>query len=132
MNRIERVVIHHSASGRSTTFAQIRRWHVERGFSDIGYHFVVLANGRIRQGRPLPVTGAHARGKNSTSIGICAVGDNTRADRRWTSAQEEALAELVAACQLLWPGIEVCGHRDVMAPGHTECPGLDAQELLSA
>ena len=129
MNRIERVVIHHSASGRSTTFAQIRRWHLERGFSDIGYHFVVLADGTMRQGRQLPTTGAHARGKNSTSIGICAVGDNTREDRRWTRSQQAALRELVDACRLLWPGIEVCGHRDVMARGHTECPGVDMAAL---
>lgn len=132
MTRIERVVVHHSASAPSTTFAQIRRWHLERGFSDIGYHYVVLADGRIRIGRPLPTTAAHARGKNRTSIGICLVGNNTRAGQGWTRAQEDALRQLVDACRLLWPGIEVCGHRDVMAPGHTECPGVDVTRLLGA
>lgn len=132
MNRIERLVIHHSASGRGTTFAQIRKWHTDpkprgNGWSDIGYNFVILGNGKLRVGRPLPTTGAHAKGKNSTSIGVCVTGNNTKPGQEWTPVQIATLTELKEACELLWPGIEVCGHRDV---GSTQCPGLDAAAVF--
>lgn len=135
MNRIERLVVHHSASRRSTTFATIKNWHTKpppngNGWSDIGYNFVILGTGKLRIGRRLPTTGAHAKGKNSTSIGVCVVGNNTKSGHEWTPVQIATLEELVSACRLLWPGIEVCGHRDVMSPGYTECPGLDAAALL--
>ena len=88
MNRIERLVIHHSASARSTTFAAIKHWHTDappkgNGWSDIGYNYVILGNGKLRVGRPLPTTGAHAKGKNSTSIGVCVVGNNLKSDQEW-------------------------------------------------
>lgn len=132
MNRIERVVVHHSASGRGTTFAAIKKWHTDpkpdgNGWSDIGYNFVITGHGKLRVGRPLPTTGAHAKGVNSTSIGICVVGDNTKNGKEWHPIQGAALVEFIDACKLLWPGIEVCGHRDV---GHTECPGLDIRKYL--
>ena len=135
MNLIERIVVHHSASGRSTTFAQIRRWHTApkpqgNGWNEIGYNYVILSNGRLRVGRPLPQTGAHARGVNSTSIGICVVGNNLKAGQEWTEAQWKTVRQVVSACSLLWPRIKVCGHRDVMAPGYTECPGIDIGTLL--
>lgn len=135
MNRIERLVIHHSASARSTTFAAIKRWHTTpkpngNGWSDIGYNFVILGSGKLKVGRPLPTTGAHAKGKNSTSIGVCVVGNNAKPGQEWNPVQIETLTELKEACELLWPGIEVCGHRDVMAPGYTECPGLDAARVF--
>ena len=132
MNRIDRLVIHHSASGRGTTVAQIRKWHIERGFNDIGYNYVITGQGKLRVGRPVPTTGAHAKGVNSTSIGVCVVGDNTKPNREWTPVQIATLEELVQACKLLWPGIVVCGHKDVMRPGYTSCPGLDVAALLSS
>lgn len=135
MNRIERLVIHHSASSRSTTFAAIKHWHTDpppkgNGWSDIGYNYVILGNGKLRVGRPLPTTGAHAKGKNSTSIGVCVVGDNTKSGQEWHPVQIATLEQVMDACLLLWPGIELCGHRDVMAPGYTECPGLDVRALF--
>ena len=145
MNRIERLVIHHSGSARSTTFAAIKKWHTQpkpkrgekktarhgRGWSDIGYNYVIVGNGKLRVGRPLPTTGAHAKGKNSTSIGVCVVGNNLKRGQEWHPIQIETLTELKEACELLWPGIEVCGHRDVMALGYTQCPGLDVRALLT-
>lgn len=81
------IVIHHSASPRGywqgdkwlpINAEVIRKWHVkDRGWSDIGYHFVVLADGTIEKGRPLDRIGAHTRAgrRNFTSIGICLVGN---------------------------------------------------------
>lgn len=127
MTRIERLVIHHSASPRGTSFNSIRQWHLRKGWNDIGYNYVILGNGKLRVGRALPTTGAHAKGKNATSIGVCVVGNNTKDGQHWAVEQRATLRKVVAACRLLWPDIKVCGHRDVMAPGYTECPGVDVE-----
>ena len=131
MKRIDTLAVHHSASPReTTTLEQIRAWHLERGFSDIGYHAVVLCDGRLRLGRPIPQTGAHARGSNATAIGVCLIGNNLVEGEHWIRPQIETLRRIVAAARVFWPEIRVCGHRDLMAPGYTECPGLDVLELL--
>jgi N-acetyl-anhydromuramyl-L-alanine amidase AmpD len=125
-----RLIVHHSASPLSTTVEDIRRWHVdERGWSDVGYHLVVLSNGTIETGRPLPKRGAHAHGSNSDSIGVCLVGNNLERDQMWTHLQVDSLHRIWGACEILFPGIELYGHRDV--PGAaTSCPGLDVYELI--
>ena len=81
------IVLHHSASPRGiwqginwspVTGATIRNWHVnERGWSDIGYHFLVLPDGKVEIGRPLDKIGAHTKAsrRNFTAIGICLVGN---------------------------------------------------------
>ena len=76
MRKIDLIVIHCSATraGKNYTAADIDRWHRERGFSMIGYHFVVLRNGTVETGRPLTQPGAHCKGHNSTSIGVCYIG----------------------------------------------------------
>ena len=129
MRPINLIVIHHSASPLSTTREDIAAWHRAKGWRDIGYHFVIESDGRVVPGRPLEEVGAHARGHNASSIGICAVGDNTKLDQRWTVAQVAALCSLVDTMSTQFPGALVRGHRDVMNPGYTECPGLTAAEL---
>lgn len=133
MIHIEQCIVHHSGASRSQSFDAIRAFHMApkprgRGFSDIAYHYVILGDGSLRIGRPLPVTGAHAP-PNSRRIGILVTGDNTREGMWWSAPQKRALMELWLAIRKLWPEIELAGHRDVM-PGHTECPGLDVRELL--
>jgi len=110
-----------------TTMEDIRRWHVEgRGFRDIGYHFVLEREGQIRLGRPVPVSGAHAKGHNADSIGICVVGDNTDPEQQWSESQWAELRYLVEALRLVWPEAEVLAHCEV---GSTECPGMSGREL---
>lgn len=101
-------------------------WHLGRGFREIGYSYIITADGKIHVGRPLPQMGAHARGKNRTSIGICVCGNNTDPAERWNQNQIDALIRLIEAIRLLWPEIRVCGHRDVSA---TLCPGIDVAGL---
>lgn len=69
-----RVIFHHSLSTTGDA-AVIRSWHLERGFWDIGYHFVIPSMGRSQEGRNLYAIGAHSKGNNSDSIGICLVGN---------------------------------------------------------
>lgn len=100
--------------------AEIDSWHRKRGFSQIGYHFVIRRDGRIELGRDLMDVGAHckAEGRNHDSVGICLVG---RKD--FAPEQMEVLRELVNVLAKIWPEALVRGHRDY-EPGKT-CPNFD-------
>ena len=76
MRDITKIIIHCSATpeGRITTVQDITKWHLARGFQTIGYHYVIYLDGSVHPGRPESVAGAHAKGHNSNSIGICYVG----------------------------------------------------------
>lgn len=79
--------------------ADIRRWHKARGFVDVGYHYVVYLDGSVHEGRPLAQVGAHCRGHNAHSVGVCYVGGlaadgRTPKDTR-TTRQRVALEALV-------------------------------------
>ena len=127
---VRRLIVHHSASSLSTTVDDIRRWHVEgNGWDDIGYHHVISQFGIVYKGRDMAYQGAHARGSNADSIGICVVGNNTDHLNRWTQEQVIALQKLWHSFQMIWNGIQLYGHRDVSSG--TECPGLDVRALLT-
>lgn len=133
MRKIDTVIVHCSATreGMDFTAADIRRWHRDRGFTDIGYHYVVRLDGTVERGRDERTAGAHAFGHNSNSIGICYVGGldaagkphDTRTDR-----QKTALANLLRALRKRYPGARIIGHRDVAAKA---CPCFDAKEEYS-
>ena len=126
---IECLIIHHSASPRSVTTSKIRHWHVEgKGWVDIGYNFVVEGEGEVVIGRPLSMVGAHCKRHNHNSIGICVVGDNTKTKHQWSMRQIASLQDLVYGLKLVFPGVEVKGHKDFDA---TLCPGVDVQQLLN-
>lgn len=128
MRPINRLVIHHSASPRSVSAATIRGWHTDKGWSDIGYHLVIEGDGTPIWGRSIDKVGAHAKGHNGDSIGVCVVGDNTNPDRCWTETQKRVLHRTVEYFESLYPNIELYGHRDL--PGAaTLCPGLDIRSL---
>jgi len=128
---IDRIVIHHSASPRETTVEEITKWHVEgRGWDAIGYHLVVTGSGAVRAGRDLRVPGAHAKGYNLGSIGVCVTGNNVDPEHVWSEAQVLSLRAVVRALLAAFPGAEVFGHRD-LSEAATECPGLDVRALLA-
>lgn len=72
---IKKIIIHHSASPVSTTVEDIDRWHKDRGWRGIGYHYVCLQDGSIAEGRNINRAGAHTRGYNKDSIGLCITGN---------------------------------------------------------
>lgn len=126
---VTELIVHCSATpaGRDVSAADIRRWHKEeRGFADIGYHFVVRLDGTVECGRRLSVAGAHCRGHNSRSVGVCYVGgigsDGRPADTR-TPAQRQALLGLLTALRRRFPSASIHGHRDFAAKA---CPSFDA------
>lgn len=126
---VTELIVHCSATpaGRDVGAADIRRWHKEeRGFADIGYHFVMRLDGTVECGRRLSVAGAHCRGHNSRSVGVCYLGgigsDGRPADTR-TPAQRQALVDLLTALRRRFPASSIHGHRD-FAP--KACPSFDA------
>lgn len=133
MRKIDTIIIHSTATpaGRAVTVADVTRWHRERGFATIGYHFLVGIDGTVYKGRPMAQVGAHCRGHNAHSIGIAYVGGaladcRTPADTR-TPEQCLALRTLVGELLRRFPGAKVVGHRD-LAP--TGCPGFDVSSAL--
>jgi N-acetyl-anhydromuramyl-L-alanine amidase AmpD len=118
MRKIDTIIIHATASrdGIHQTVDQIRQMHIkERGFSDIGYHYIIYLDGTINQGRNIESIGAHCTGHNKTSIGIAYVGgtdkDGKPKDTR-TPEQKEALKIIVNNLVKEY-GIKIVkGHRD--------------------
>ena len=127
---ITQIIIHCSATyaTQDINASDIDRWHKEKGWSGCGYHFVILRSGAIQIGRDIQKPGAHAKGFNRNSIGVCLVGgldDAGDSEDNFTFPQYESLRSLIA----LRPGVEVLGHRDL--PGvDKECPCFDVKSWL--
>lgn len=114
---------------------EIRKWHKARGWSDVGYHFVIRRDGLIEVGRELSKTGAHVKGHNTGSIGICLVGgtepDGQTPEANFEAVQMEALDRLLhhLTRQFDLSDADVYGHRD--APGVTKaCPAFDVAHWI--
>ena len=118
MRQINLLVIHCSATkeNQSFTLQALEASHRKRGFNGIGYHYYIRKSGEVMNTRPLSRIGAHAKGYNRNSIGICYEGgldkDGKPKDTR-TLEQRAALRRLIIELQLRFPGCKVCGHRDL-------------------
>jgi N-acetylmuramoyl-L-alanine amidase len=118
MRKITEIIIHCSATpaGRHFTVQDLDRWHRARGFSSIGYHFVIYLDGSIHPGRPVEDIGAHCLGHNAHSIGVCYIGgldaDTLEPADTRTPEQRLSLRELVAQLQQQHPGATVHGHNE--------------------
>jgi len=125
------IVVHSSATPPTMDIgaATIDEWHRERGFDMIGYHVVIRREGVIEYGRALDIQGAHVKGYNSRSIGVCVVGgvDSTmEEENNFTEEQFSTLERVLTALQGLFPEAVVVGHRDI-AYNNTSCPSFDVQ-----
>lgn len=133
MRDIKYIVVHCSATKPSMDIgaAEIKKWHVENnGWSDIGYHKVIRRSGDVENGRNEEVPGAHARGYNSNSIGVCLVGgidDNGKSDANFTLQQYISLADLLDDLLLRYPNAKLLGHRDISTK---DCPCFDVKAFL--
>jgi len=124
MRKIDKIVIHctDTRSGRFVSLNDVRRWHVEgNGWSDIGYHYLILLDGSIEVGRDLGKIGAHCFGHNSNSIGICYVGGGSGFDTR-NFEQKQALKCLVSILVSVFGSISVHGHNEFSSKS---CPNFD-------
>lgn len=135
MRNIDTIIVHCSATkaGKDFTAADIDRWHRERGFNGIGYHYVIRLDGKIEKGREVALIGAHCKGWNERSIGICYVGGldegGQPADTR-TGAQKRVMYELILELQREYEIGNVMGHRD--APSLKACPCFDVRKFMQS
>nr|DAX79699.1 MAG TPA: endodeoxyribonuclease I [Caudoviricetes sp.] len=143
MKKIDSIIIHCSATraGQDLRAKDIDRMHRQRGFSQIGYNFVIDLDGTVENGRPLTIDGAHCNTKgfsdvsyNKHSIGICYIGgldtSNRLADTR-TEAQKNALRDFVAKLCKEYDIIEVLGHRDT-SPDLNDSGEVEPAEYIKA
>lgn len=133
MREINEIIVHCSATpeGRDYTVADIDRWHKQKGWNGIGYHYVIYRDGSVHIGRPVAQIGAHCVGHNAQSIGVCYIGGcasdgKTSKDTR-TPQQRETLRRLVADLQKQYPGATVHGHREF---ANKACPCFDVKTDL--
>ena len=124
MRKIDTIIIHCAATKGDVSAATIRKWHKERGWKDIGYHYVIRTNGTIEVGRPLEQAGAHTRGHNKNSIGICLAGgyDGTPS---YTKEQWRSLGVLIEGLRAEFDYPAICGHNDFTTA--KTCPNFDVE-----
>lgn len=133
--KINLIVVHCSATRCNSTYTvqQLYHDHVEvNHWRYIGYHYYIRKDGRVEETRPLERMGAHAKGYNAHSVGICYEGGldehGCPADTR-TPEQVAAMARLIVQLHQQIPDIDqIIGHRDL--PGvQKACPCFDASSL---
>ena len=135
MRDLNRVILHCSATpeGREVSVETIREWHTDppprgRGWSDIGYHYVIHLDGKIEAGRPIEVQGAHTSGENEDSIGICYIGGVNAANEpkdTMTVPQEIAFVEIVKSLRLIFGKLSIHGHNEFSTKA---CPSFLVEE----
>ena len=120
----DQLVIHHIGGDcdRDVSAEEVHQWHINRGWSGIGYHFLIRKDGTIERGRPIDTVGAHVEGQNSHTIGINISG--TFCNSLPTDAQIVSAAGLAAdLCSMyrIRPSYNtIVGHCDLAS---TACPG---------
>lgn len=132
---INEIIVHCSATaeGKDFTVTDIKKWHLARGFSDIGYHYVIYRDGSINKGRDESKIGAHCTGHNSHSIGVCYIGGcasdgKTPKDTR-TAAQKAALVQLLKELRVKYPNAKIYPHYKF---ANKACPSFNAEKEYSS
>lgn len=128
--RTDFIVIHCSATPPSSDIGadEIDQWHKDRGWDGIGYHAVIRRDGQIEFGRHFDAAGAHVKGQNYRSVGVCMVGGVKEADRyasenNFTPEQFESLDYLIETLVRAYPDAAIVGHRDLS-------PDLDGDGVI--
>jgi N-acetylmuramoyl-L-alanine amidase len=129
---IRQIIIHCSATpeGRDVKASQIKKWHIDRGWSDIGYHYVIELDGTIRKGRKESVIGAHCKGMNRDSIGVCYIGGvdvNMKPKDTRTQEQLITLISLLVELRYRYPNATIHGHNEFSSKA---CPSFNVEEFV--
>lgn len=130
------IAVHCSATTEKMNIgaADIDKWHRQKGWACIGYHYVIRRDGTVEQGRDEAVIGSHVQGWNASSIGICMVGgvsadDVNKAVNNFTPAQFESLKKLLGELKTRYPKAKIQGHRDFPNVAKA-CPSYDVKAWL--
>lgn len=136
MRQINEIIIHCSATpeGRDVTVEDIDKWHRQRNFKCIGYHYVIYLDGSIHKGRDESMQGAHCSLHNACSIGICYIGGCEKRGNKLiskdtrTPEQKAALIELLRELATRYPEATIHGHNEF---AKKDCPCFDVQKEYS-
>ena len=142
MRKITGIIVHCSATRpdwmqgwpAQKKLEEIRKWHVtDRGWSDIGYHFAIDRDGTTLPGRPIDRDGAHVKGRNKGTIGICLIGGHGAAatdtfGTHFTPEQDSALRGLLGGLLRKYGDVPITGHNEHAAKG---CPGFSVPVWLA-
>lgn len=131
-NITEAIFVHCSATKPSMDIGvrEIRQWHKEQGWLDVGYHFVIRRDGTVEEGRPIDVVGSHVKGWNEKSVGICLVGginDSMQPEANFTNAQMSSLMDILERVSAKYPKAPFKAHHDVAAKA---CPSFHLKHWL--
>ena len=131
MRLVKEIIIHCSATreDQQVSVDTIRDWHLAKGWNDIGYHFYVDLDGTINKGRDIDKMGAHCKGHNRNSIGICYCGGveadgKTPKDTR-TQEQKDSLLNVLKTLKAMYPEAVIYSHNEF---ANKACPSFDATE----
>jgi N-acetylmuramoyl-L-alanine amidase len=130
------LVVHCSATSPIANIGarDIDAMHRQQGWGGIGYHYVIRRDGTIERGRPFTTIGAHVKGFNSQSIGICLVGGVDREMRpreNFTLHQYESLRNLLSTLKQTYRDAQIVGHRD-LSPDRNGDGTITPDEWLKA
>tara|TARA_R110000824_G_scaffold271961_7_gene460485 strand:- start:552 stop:989 length:438 start_codon:yes stop_codon:yes gene_type:complete len=136
MRKINKIIVHCTATqeGKDIPLEEIRRWHLKRGWRDIGYHFLIQRDGTVEEGRPIEQSGAHTKGHNWDSIGLAYVGgvESERGENgKWiakdtrTEAQRESMVDLLCQLKDTYSKSVIYGHNNFSSKS---CPCFDAKK----
>ena len=145
MRKATKYLVVHSAATRphmDIGVAEIRQWHQNIGYSDVGYHYVIRRDGRVEKGRDLKAIGSHVKGYNAVSVGICMVGGldmGSKPANNYTPEQFASLKRVLLDLKTLYPHAEILGHRDLSPDKNKDgkitpdewlksCPCFDVRE----
>ena len=134
MREINSIFVHCTATRPSQDIgvAKVRAWHKARGWSDIGYHYLIKRDGTVQKGRSDKRAGAHTKGYNGTSLGVALVGgisEKGRPQFNYSGAQMKSLETLLQDLCFQY-GIEIDqihGHNEVSSKA---CPCFDVVQWL--
>lgn len=133
MKRVINEIIVHCTDTKVTQnfdISDVRQWHISRGFNDVGYHYYIKLDGTVQLGRALKVAGAHCKGHNSHSIGICFEGGLNADGTKWDGpleAQIESFFIVFDYIDALIPNIKVSNHYEYSTK---TCPNFNIHEYL--
>lgn len=130
MRELKRIILHCTATreGEQLDVSQIDKWHRDRGWSEIGYHYVLYTDGTIATGRDIRKKGAHVKGHNHDSVGVAYVGgldNNLVPQDTMTMQQEMAFLHLVNSLRVVFGDLSVHGHNEFSSKA---CPSFNVQE----
>ena len=119
--KISLLVVHCSDTHNSEnlTAIDIHKMHLGFGWDGIGYHKIITRSGEIENGRPEYWIGAHVKGKNEFSLGVCLIGKD-----KFTNEQFISLERVLKKWKMKYPKAKIVGHKDT---GNTKksCPNFD-------